>query len=97
MSKYTQIDEDTLAPKQQALLKTYRAAYKASQAAKAEFETSIRGEFKVPEGFKLVFGYYWGKFSVTVVKDDSNGKAAPRAKGSLSDYLKGMSEDGLAS
>ena len=95
--KYTPIDETTLEPKQQDLLQKYRVAYKMARDAKAEFEASVSTGFKVPSGFALQFGYYWGKLGVKLVPaSEATKPSKPSAAQSLASFLSGQLTTGRA-
>lgn len=84
---WTTIDPESLSPEQRKAYGEYKAAYAIMKEARSGFERSMQAG--VPEGYRMVCGYNFGKLSVAVVVDDTPVKKA-KAAVSLVEYLANM-------
>lgn len=86
------IDPTTLPEMARKLYDASKEAYRVYKAERAAFEESMQAG--VPEGFRMVFGYNFGKLSVAIVPDDRKPKAAKATTQSLADFLKAQASAG---
>lgn len=62
----------------------YKDAYRDMKEMRLAFETAISAAIDPKPGFRVVFGYNFGKLSVALAPDDKPTKAAPAGSVSLS-------------
>lgn len=91
---WNEIDPATLTGDAAALFGEYKAQYRKAKEAKALFEAEMQELAALPSGYKLVFGYNFGKLSVAVVADDKPKAAAKPASQSLAEWLQGQAAAG---
>lgn len=83
---WNEIDPATLSAKQATAYEAYKALYRTMKAARVTFETMMQQD--VPEGYRMVFGYRFGKLSVAIVEAQELAlKAQTKSKLSLADFL----------
>lgn len=67
----------------------YKAAYRLMKEARLAFEVGLEAQAKresvIPTGFRMVFGYNFGKLSVAIVADDRKPEKAPKRVLTLAD------------
>lgn len=68
------IDPNTLNDRSRKLYEDYKAMYRQMKDARQAFEDSMAQDAGLPSGYKLVFGYNFGKLSLAVVE---GAKAGP--------------------
>ena len=90
-AEWIEIDPSTLPEVVQGAYRDYKARYASMKAARLAFEAAMAQEFVPPSGKRLAFGYNFGKLSVAVVEDD---RKAPKAGGSLAEYLARQAREG---
>lgn len=91
---WIEIDITTLTSEQLEAYTAYKALYKDMKAQRQAFEASMA--VGVPEGQRMIFGYNFGKLSISVVADDRKATKPKQAQMSLAQYLATRQAAGLA-
>lgn len=84
-----ELDVGSLSQEARADYAAYKATYGMMKAARLEFEQGLEVQAKregvIPAGYRMVFGYNFGKLSVAIVADDRKASKAPKKVLTLAD------------
>jgi len=83
---WTAIDPETLPAEVRMAYNAYKSAYRTMKAHREGFEAAMSAIAGLPADQRMVFGYNFGKLSVSVVPNDKP-KPATKPTGSLADFL----------
>ena len=78
------INTETLPTSIKDAYEGYKDAYKDMKEARLQFEQLISKAIDPKPGFRVVFGYNFGKLSVALAPDDKPAKSQPASAVSLS-------------
>lgn len=92
---WVQVDVSTFSAEAQVAYSEYKDAQRKAAQLRVAFEAVATEGLDVPAGMKVAFGYKFGKLSVALVEGTAI-KAAPKAKGSLADFLAAQQANGRA-
>jgi hypothetical protein len=81
------IDPDTLTAEAKGLYDAYKVMYRQMKEAREAFESRMAYEAALPAGYKLVFGYNFGKLSLAVVEGEVKQAKAKTGTKTLADFL----------
>lgn len=93
-AQWVTINHETLPADAKAKFETYKAQYRATKAAREEFEQFMQQG--VEDGQRMIFGYNFGKLSVALVDDDRKAKAPAKSPVTLAQFLANRKAEGRA-
>lgn len=83
------IDISTMPANIREAYEAFKVQQRKAAELRVEFENALNAHVKpaMPSGYKLIFGYRFGKLSAAMVEDEAKAKTPAKGAQSLKDFM----------